>query len=105
MSIAFRKRPMTRRTDASTTAASQHTTGAGMGEQFRVIAELAGDIAFSIDLPAYTLRYLSPAFSVAFGHARAALQDAIDGGGTGTALGPLGMHLTEGAGATGERRT
>jgi len=76
-----------------------------MGEQFRVIAELAGDIAFSIDLPAYTLRYLSPAFSVAFGHARAALQDAIDGGGAGTALGPLGMHLTEGTGAPGKRRT
>jgi len=75
-----------------------------MGEQFRVIAELAGDIAFSIDLPAHTLRYLSPAFSTAFGHARAALQDAIHGRGERAALGPLGMHLAGGAGLPGERR-
>ncbi len=104
LSIAHRKRsPMTRRPDASTTAASRHTTGAGMGEQFRVIAELAGDIAFSIDLPARTLRYLSPAFTAVFGHAPEALQDAIDGAGALEALGPLGMVLAGSMGAPGER--
>jgi signal transduction histidine kinase len=75
-----------------------------MGEQFRVIAELAGDIAFSIDLPSHTLRYLSPAFSATLGHAPAALQAAIAGTGEHEALGALGMLLAGGTGAPGERR-
>jgi signal transduction histidine kinase len=74
-----------------------------MGEQFRIIAELAGDIAFSIDLPARTLRYLSPAFSSSFGHTEDALQAAIAG--AHDDLGPLGMVLAGGMGAPGERRT
>ena len=94
---------MTRRTDASTSAPDQPMPGNGMGEQFRVIAELAGDIAFSIDLPARTLRYLSPAFSSAFGHARDALQAAIAG--EHEDLGPLGMVLAGSTGAPGECRT
>ena len=76
-----------------------------MGEQFRVIAELAGDIAFSIELPARTLRYLSPAFSSAFGHTGDALQAAIASAGAHDDLGPLGMALADGSGAPGERRT
>lgn len=75
-----------------------------MGEQFRVIAELAGDIAFSIDLPSHTLRYLSPAFSATLGHEPAALQAALAGNGEREALGPLGVLLAGGTGAPGERR-
>ncbi len=76
-----------------------------MGEQFRVIAELAGDIAFSVDLPARTLRYLSPAFTSVLGHSPEALRDAIAGTGALEALGPLGMHLSGSKGAPGERQT
>ena len=72
---------------------------------FRTIAELAGDIAFSIDLPACTLRYLSPAFSTLLGHEAGALQAAIAGKGAHEALGALGTHLaSHGGHAPGERR-
>jgi signal transduction histidine kinase len=78
---------------------------AGIDAHFRTIAELAGDIAFSIDLPAYTLRYLSPAFSALLGHDAGALQAAIAGTGAREALGALGMHLAScGDGRPGERR-
>ncbi len=73
--------------------------------QFRTIAELAGDIAFSIDLPAQRLRYLSPAFSALLGHGAAALQEAVAGSGALEALGALGMHLAASSDTTpGERR-
>jgi signal transduction histidine kinase len=78
---------------------------AGIDAHFRTIAELAGDIAFSIDLPTYTLRYLSPAFSALLGHEAGALQAAIAGTGATEALGALGMHLAScGDGRPGERR-
>ncbi|MEX5745491.1 ATP-binding protein [Massilia sp. X63] len=78
---------------------------AGIEAQFRTIAELAGDIAFSIDLPARSLRYLSPAFSALLGHEADALQAAIAGSGAHEALGALGMHLAaSGDAAPGERR-
>jgi len=78
---------------------------AGIDAHFRTIAELAGDIAFSIDLPAYTVRYLSPAFSGLLGHEPGALQEAIAGGGAQEALGALGMHLAaSGEEQPGERR-
>ncbi|MFN3790810.1 ATP-binding protein [Massilia sp.] len=78
---------------------------AGIDHHFRTIAELAGDIAFSIDLPAHTLRYLSPAFSALLGHEAGALQAAIAGSGAQEALGALGMHLAaHGELAPGERR-
>ncbi len=76
-----------------------------MGEQFRVIAELAGDIAFSVDLPARTLRYLSPAFGSAFGHSQDALQAAIAGSGARADLGPLGVVLAAATCAPGEQHT
>ena len=92
----------------STAADSPERPGAGtagIDHHFRTIAELAGDIAFSIDLPASTLRYLSPAFSALLGHEAGALQAAIAGGGAQEALGALGMHLaSQGALAPGERR-
>ncbi|QOY94460.1 HAMP domain-containing histidine kinase [Massilia sp. UMI-21] len=100
---------MTRRTaaDPSAPACPEHPGAgtAGIDAQFRTIAEIAGDIAFSIDLPARTVRYLSPAFTVLLGHATGALQAAIAGSGAQEALGALGMHLAaSGAGAPGERR-
>lgn len=99
---------MTRSTAADLHApASPERPGAGaagIDHHFRTIAELAGDIAFSIDLPAYTLRYLSPAFSALLGHQAGALQAAIAGGAH-EALGALGMHLaSHGELPPGERR-
>lgn len=73
--------------------------------QFRTIAELAGDIALSIDLPDLGLRYLSPAFSALLGYDAAALQAAIAGSGPREALGALGLHLAAGSeGEPGARR-
>jgi signal transduction histidine kinase len=100
---------MTRSTAAVPPApASPERAGAGIAgidAHFRTIAELAGDIAFSIELPARTLRYLSPAFSVLLGHDAGALQAAIAGTGAREALGALGMHLASCAeGQPGERR-
>ncbi len=74
---------------------------AGIDAHFRTIAELAGDIAFSIALPAYTLRYLSPAFTQLLGHDAAALQQALTAGGARDALGALGLHLKQRAAAAG----
>ena len=107
--IDNRKCPMTRSTAADPHApASPERPGAGtagIDAHFRTIAELAGDIAFSIDLPARTLRYLSPAFSALLGHDAGALQAAIAGSGTREALGTLGMHLaSNGDAPPGERR-
>lgn len=74
-------------------------------EQFRTIAELGGDVAFSIALPEGRLVYLSPSFSALSGHDADALQCALDGIGP-AALAPLGAWLSELAGATpGERCT
>lgn len=104
-----RKCPMTRSTVADPHApASPERPGAGaagIDAHFRTIAELAGDIAFSIDLPAYTLRYLSPAFSALLGHGAGELQAAIAARGGKEALGALGTHLASSGGlAPGERR-
>jgi signal transduction histidine kinase len=100
---------MTRRTaaDPQAPASPEHPGAgtAGIDAHFRTIAELAGDIAFSIDLPAYTLRYLSPAFSALLGHDARALQEAIANRGAHEALGALGMHLAScGNSQPGERR-
>jgi signal transduction histidine kinase len=108
-SVDNRKCQMTRSAAADPHApASPERPGAGnagIEAHFRTIAELAGDIAFSIDLPARTLRYLSPAFSSLLGHQGGALQAAIADGGAHEALGALGMHLASSAGlAPGERR-
>ncbi|WP_051933712.1 HAMP domain-containing sensor histidine kinase [Massilia sp. BSC265] len=100
---------MTRSTAANPHApASLERPGAGAAgtdAHFRTIAELAGDIAISIDLPARTLRYLSPAFSALLGHEAAELQAAIAGKGGQEALGALGTHLaSSGKMPPGERR-
>ncbi len=93
---------MTRSTAADPPAPA---SPAGIDVHFRTIAELAGDIAFSIDLPARTVRYLSPAFSALLGHEAGALQAAIAGTGAHEALGALGMYLAACAeGPPGERR-
>ena len=64
-----------------------------MGQQFRIIAELAGDVAFSIDLLAQSLRYVSPSLSGMLGFEKGALEGAIAQGGAHEALGPLCTHL------------
>jgi signal transduction histidine kinase len=98
---------MTRSTAADPSAPDRPGAGtAGIDAHFRTVAELAGDIAFSMALPSRTLRYLSPAFTALLGHDAAALQAAIAGAGKQDALGPLGMHLAaiSAAGVPGERR-
>lgn len=101
-----KKVPMARRTPAvpPAPASPEHSSAAaaGLDAHFRTIAELGGDIAFSIDLPALSLRYLSPAFTALLGHDAGALQAAILGTGAREALGPLGMHLARSAAASGE---
>ena len=65
--------------------------------QFRTIAELGGDAAFAIALPAHRLDYLSPVFATLSGFGREALQQALDGDGA-SALAPLAAWLREAAG-------
>ena len=86
---------------------SPEQSAAGMpvpSEQFRTIAELAGDIAFSIDLPSHTVRYVSPAFSELLGYPAGALQQALAGSGPHADLAALGAYLASGAHAPGVRR-
>ncbi|UVW28672.1 HAMP domain-containing sensor histidine kinase [Massilia sp. H6] len=92
--------------DTTTVPGGPHyaTDGApAPGEQFRTIAELAGDIAFSIDLASSTVRYLSPSFSDLLGHPAGALQDALTGGGAKEDLGALAAHLASGPHTPGAR--
>lgn len=72
--------------------------------QFRAMAELGGDIAFSIALPSFALGYLSPAFTDLLGHDGAALQRALTGRDAGGPLSVLAACLRDaGADAPGER--
>ncbi|TFW28309.1 PAS domain-containing sensor histidine kinase [Massilia horti] len=50
-----------------------------MGEHFRVIAEIGGDIAFSIDCATGQLRYISPAVEQLLGYGPAAFSDHLSG--------------------------
>jgi len=63
-------------------------------EQFQTMAELGGDVAFSVELPEGRLAYLSPSFADLSGHGATALQAVLDGTGP-AALAPLGAWLTE----------
>lgn len=65
-------------------------------EHFRTMAELGGDVAFSIVLPEGRLAYLSASFVALSGHDAAAFQGALDGIGP-DALAPLGAWLMEAA--------
>ena len=65
--------------------------------QFRAIAELGGDVAFAIALPAHRFVYLSPAFGALSGFDREALQRALDGDAV-SPLAPLAAWLREAAG-------
>ena len=52
-------------------SASKDSSGSvspDMAEQFRVIAELGGDIAFILDTTSGTLRYLSPSIEQLLGY-------------------------------------
>lgn len=102
---------MIRSTDVATTAATTAPDGPGQSavgmpvpsEQFRTIAELAGDIGFSIDLPSHTVRYVSPSFSELLGYPAGALQAALAGSGAHADLGALGAYLASGAHTPGAR--
>lgn len=50
-----------------------------MGEHFRVIAEIGGDIAFSIDCATGQLRYVSPAVEQLLGYGPVAVSDHFSG--------------------------
>jgi PAS domain S-box-containing protein len=50
-----------------------------MSEQFRVIAEITGDVAFSIDCASGLPRYISPSVEHLFGHAPAAIRGHLAG--------------------------
>ena len=105
---------MIRSTDVANTVATTVPTIAPAGpthaaagtpvpsEQFRTIAELAGDIAFSINLPSNTVRYVSPSFSALLGHPAGALQAALAGS-SANDLGALGAHLATGPHTPGTR--
>jgi len=85
-------------------ASARPDVGVSAG-QFRTIAELGGDIAFGIALPAFQLRYLSPAFTALLGHDPSALQQALASPGGNDPLAVLAACLREAAGAApGERR-
>ncbi|MEH6437474.1 sensor histidine kinase [Massilia sp. DD77] len=92
-------------THDTTDAAAQPDVGVSAG-QFRTMAELGGDIAFSIALPGFQLRYLSPAFTTLLGHDADALRESLAAPGAGGPLAVLAACLREVAGAApGERRS
>ncbi|WP_020656905.1 PAS domain-containing sensor histidine kinase [Massilia niastensis] len=73
--------------------------------QFRAIAEIGGDIAFSIALPGCTLSYLSPAFSALLGHDAAVFAAALAARPAQGPLAPLAQRLrTLADGRPGERQ-
>ena len=57
--------------------------GVALSEQFRVIAEISGDIAFSIDCASGELRYVSPAIEQLLGYTPEQAADAFCAGGEG----------------------
>ena len=83
---------------ASPTVPDRPNDEALPARQFRTIAELGGDVAFAIALPARRLGYLSPAFGALSGFDADALQQALDGDGV-SPLAPLAAWLREAASA------
>ncbi|MCC2960195.1 PAS domain-containing sensor histidine kinase [Massilia sp. IC2-278] len=67
--------------------------GAELAEQFRVIAEIGGDIAFSIDCASGALRYLSPAIEQLLGYSPADIAAQL--GDPGSALAALCAGMPE----------
>ncbi len=90
--------------------AAQSSVQEGQGDealparQFRAIAELGGDVAFAVALPARRLAYLSPAFGALSGFDGEALQRALDGDGV-SPLAPLAAWLREAAGGAAGARS
>jgi PAS domain S-box-containing protein len=54
-------------------------TGQDLGEQFRVIAEIGGDVAFSIDCASGLPRYISPSVEQLLGYAPSDFHDHLSG--------------------------
>jgi len=67
--------------------------GAELAEQFRVIAEIGGDIAFSIDCAGGALRYVSPAIEQLLGYSPAEIAAQL--GDPGSALAALCAGMPE----------
>jgi PAS domain S-box-containing protein len=61
-------------------------TGQDLGEQFRVIAEISGDVAFSIDCASSLPRYISPSVENMLGYAPSDFHDHFSGKRTTPAL-------------------
>jgi PAS domain S-box-containing protein len=79
---------------------SGHVNRAGpeagdMSEQFRVIAEITGDVAFSIDCASGLPRYISPSVERLLGYARVAIHDHLGGARPIAALAQLSAGLPE----------
>jgi len=69
------------------------TAGAELAEQFRVIAEIGGDIAFSIDCASGALRYVSPSIEQLLGYTSDDIAAQL--GDTGSALAALCAGMPE----------
>jgi PAS domain S-box-containing protein len=79
---------------------SAHVNRAGpeaedMSEQFRVIAEITGDVAFSIDCATGLPRYISPSVERLLGYSRAAVHAHLGGTRPIPALAALSAGLSE----------
>lgn len=66
-------------------------TAPGLAEQFRVIAEIGGDIAFSIDCASGALRYVSPSIEQLLGYSPAEVAAQLDQRGSALAALCAGM--------------
>jgi two-component system OmpR family sensor kinase len=71
---------------------SSGNAGLALAEQFRAIAEIGGDIAFSIDCASGALRYISPSIEQLIGFSPVQVAAALGSGGL---LGPLYAGLPE----------
>jgi PAS domain S-box-containing protein len=70
-------------------------TGQDLGEQFRVIAEIGGDVAFSIDCASSLPRYISPSVEQLLGYAPSDFHNHLSGKCTVPALQALCAGLPE----------
>jgi PAS domain S-box-containing protein len=70
-------------------------TGQDLGEQFRIIAEISGDVAFSIDCASGLPRYISPSVEKLLGYSPTDFQHHFSGKRITPALRPLCAGLPE----------
>lgn len=80
-------------TNCSASLTPSGTAGAELAEQFRVIAEIGGDIAFSIDCASGALLYVSPSIEQLLGYSPAEIAAQL--GNSGSALAALCAGMPE----------